>query len=68
MGKERFSGEYIATVKSLCDKCAHRSETAPGICLAYPKGIPNEFLLGLKEHRKAVDGDGGIFFKAKASK
>lgn len=68
MEQSKFSAEYCRLLNPLCDTCAHRSDIDLGICLAYPKGIPTEILLGEWDHHKACKGDHGVHFLAKASK
>jgi hypothetical protein len=46
----------------MCYSCVHLN---PGelTCTAFPQGIPDEILDGRVDHRKPMEGDGGILFE-----
>ncbi len=49
----------------LCVKCKHFEgyETDELICTAFPRGIPEEIILGSVEHIKPIKGDNGFIFE-----
>lgn len=61
---EKFVAEYAYAVFPVCPKCQHRSDILPGICTAFPDGIPFDILAGKNDHSSAVKGDHGIRFEA----
>lgn len=63
---DRFTAdEGIKARKPPCQKCIHRSEKLPGICTAFPDGIPNVILTGRNNHQTEVEGDHGVRFEPK---
>lgn len=60
----KFVAEYAVAVTQACSTCKHRSKTVPGICLAFPDGIPFEILSGKNDHSTPVNGDHGIRYEA----
>ena len=60
----KFVAEYAVAVTPACSTCMHRSKTVPGICLAFPNGIPFEILSGKNDHSTLVKGDHGIRYEA----
>lgn len=63
MKRDKFVTYEVERIDSLCDRCKHRSRIDPRICLAFPGGIPYEFLIGKEKHDHPVKGDGGIQFE-----
>lgn len=61
---EKFVAEYAVAVTPACSTCKHRSKTVPGICLAFPDGIPFEILSGKNDHSTLLKGDHGIRYEA----
>lgn len=49
-----------------CITCEYLQDGA--ICKAFPKGIPDEFLLGVNDHSKPYPGDNGIQYKRTMTK
>lgn len=55
----------------LCLRCRHfggMNDAGQLVCMAFPAGIPKEFLTGAREHRSPVDGDGGVVFAEEGEK
>ncbi len=53
---------YTTLGKGKCNNCQHVG-TDGQTCLAFPKGIPEEILLGEFDHHDSYPGDKGIQFK-----
>ena len=51
----------MTTLPPMCLGCVHR--TAPGVCEAFPDGIPDDITLDGFDHRNPFPGDRGITFK-----
>lgn len=53
-------------MKNICKQCRHFDQSSiydiPA-CAAFPSGIPTVILNGQDDHRKPVDGDGGVHFE-----
>ena len=63
--REKFGVSTGATIYTpICYECKHKHKNLT--CKAYPKGIPIGILTGELNHKKPVEGDGGIQFEAKA--
>lgn len=61
---DRFvAGDGVVFVTPPCATCKHRSKKAPGYCLAFPDGIPEEILTGKNDHTKPFKGDHGIQYE-----
>lgn len=60
----KFAADFARIIKPACDTCKHRSQVLPGICLAFPEGIPYEILVGENDHTALVKGDHGIRYEA----
>lgn len=61
---DRFAGDVgLQVVTPPCATCKHRSQKAPGFCLAFPKGIPAEILQGKNDHKEPFKGDHGIQYE-----
>lgn len=56
----KFVAEDVTEIKPACQTCKHRSKVLPGICLAFPDGIPNAILFGQHDHTTAYEGDHGV--------
>jgi len=63
MPEGKFAAEHIVSIKPLCDTCTRRSKSVPSICLAFPRGIPFNILVGKVDHHTSVAGDGGIVYQ-----
>ncbi|SFM43682.1 hypothetical protein SAMN05421863_102855 [Nitrosomonas communis] len=62
---DRFvADEGLRSVTPPCATCVHRSQKAPGYCLAFPDGIPEEILSCKNDHRKPFRGDHGIQYES----
>lgn len=61
--KNKFAATAIEVVNPPCATCKHRSKKLPGICLAFPDGIPNDILTGKNDHTKPYKGDDGILYE-----
>jgi hypothetical protein len=48
----------------LCIFCRHLTE-GQARCAAFPRGIPDDLLFALRDHREPYEGDGGIRFEPK---
>jgi hypothetical protein len=50
----------------MCYWCRHRAEVGSVVlrCTAFPAGIPEPILGFRLDHRRPVDGDGGVMFEA----
>ncbi len=62
MGNRYISNGSDIIELSLCGKCKHKHK-GKATCLAFPAGIPNEFLMGKRDHTKAYQNDNGIRFE-----
>lgn len=60
----KFVAEFVNVVTPACDTCKHWSPVLPGICTAFPEGIPTDILLGKNNHVTHVEGDHGILYEA----
>lgn len=60
----KFVANFARRVYPPCDTCKHRSQILPGICLAFPDGIPYEILVGKNDHKTLVEGDHGVRYEA----
>jgi hypothetical protein len=49
---------------ALCIFCRHLKEGTI-CCAAFPEGIPDDILFGLRDHREPYKGDRGIRFELK---
>lgn len=47
---------------SECHRCAHLRQNG-ATCAAFPRGIPEEILLGEVMHRKPIEGDLGFQYQ-----
>ena len=54
--------EPLANAVKQCNSCIHRVEYSSK-CAAFPKGIPDEILLGDFDHQNPYPGDNGIRFE-----
>lgn len=52
----------MTTRPPMCLACAHY--TGPGVCSAFPDGIPDDITLEAFDHRAPHPGDHGIRFEA----
>ena len=59
----RVTPFHTGAVVNLCMYCKHRSQTDPGVCAAYPGGIPQEILWMNVDHRQSYGDDGGVRFE-----
>lgn len=46
-----------------CRFCAHKRDTYPWTCEAFPGGLPEAVLSGANEHLRAIPGDKGFRFE-----
>lgn len=55
----------IDLFRSQCFVCRNSRGIEHGqeVCLAFPDGIPNVVLHGITDHRRPIDGDGGVHFQ-----
>ena len=50
---------------SQCSLCRHRRDGLPAACDAFPAGIPFAIQANEADHRRPIEGDGGIRFEAR---
>lgn len=58
--RSRFVWEEGELEVSRCHQCAHYRGNQ--LCIAFPRGIPNEIYNHAFDHRKPYFGDGGFQF------
>ena len=60
---EKFvADEGLKIIKPQCHDCKHWTGGTL-TCKAFPEGIPLGILMNTIDHRKPIEGDGGIIFE-----
>jgi len=61
----------MSSPNNLCSYCSNvrwdeteQMDEMKAHCAAFPKGIPQEILMNIKDHRKSIKGDNGIIFSS----
>lgn len=62
MDKSKFIMEGEVIVPQ-CHTCTHWGGDLT--CTAFPGGVPQGILMNVIDHKKSIDGDGGITYKKK---